>query len=178
MAEEHGFDRRRFLTVGAFAVAAGAGVFAYRGGRRPSLGRPLRAVAPAAPQEQSIALFGELRAGAQLDRWSIVDVERVAAGGIVVTMATQTGERFQVDVLKRDDAALGVAQTRSLSLYLVNGGDGRLASVEEHGLGAMALGAWLDARETSGAEVPQLLTLRERAARRRRPQKTERTAIG
>src|SRR5206468_2044916 len=131
------------------AMAVGAGVLNFRRGRRPSPSLPFRA----AGAQPAPALFGELRAGARLERWTIVDVQRVASGGIAVTMATEDGEPFQVDVLRRDDGAPGVAQTRSLSLYLVNGGNGRVASVEEHGLGAMALAAWLDAREAAGAPL-------------------------
>jgi hypothetical protein len=44
-----------------------------------------------------------------------------------------------------------------------NGGKGSTATIEEHGLGAMALAQWLAHRETLGHPVPALLTLRQRA---------------
>ena len=156
---DQAINRRRFLgAVAAFSGAAwGAAVLRFRGVRRLDVARPL------APMGET-ALFGELRAGSRIDRWTIESV-RQTSGAVTVAMRTGDGERFQVDVLRRDDAMPGVARTRSLSLYLVNGGRGRLASIEEHGLGAMALAGWLDAREAAGHASPSLYTLRERAAR-------------
>ena len=156
-------DRRRFLLLGlasGAAAAVGGGVFFnWRGVRRPVAIRPLTT------EPEVRALFGPLAAGAQLDRWTVVEIHDASSGGIPVVMATAAGEKFQVDVLRRDDAAPGVANTRSLSLYLCNKGDGRTASDEEHGLGAMALAHALAEREAAGAPLPPLLTLAERNAR-------------
>ncbi len=164
MAESEKIDRRRFLSAlgaaGGVLVAAGAGILFTRRGARPTA-----AVHPLTSTAEVRAFFGELWAGAALDRWRLVAVHDVSAGGVPVEMETADGRRFQVDVLRRDDALPGLANTRSLSLYLQNRGEGKRASDEEQGLGAMALAHALEAREASGAKVPRLLTLGERNAR-------------
>ncbi|HZS36859.1 MAG TPA: hypothetical protein VFF06_08535 [Polyangia bacterium] len=156
-------DRRRFLLLGVasgVAAAAGGGIFFNRRAvRRPVAIRPLTTL----PEVH--AFFGPLTEGAAIDRWTVVAIHDVSSGGIPVVMATAGGEKFQVDVLRRDERAPGVANTRSLSLYLHNQGDGRAASHEEHGLGAMALALALEEREAAGAPLPPLLTLAERNAR-------------
>jgi hypothetical protein len=138
-------DRRRFLSV----AAAGGAILAAR--PRWAKGAP-RALRPVNALN--------LTDGTRVERWTIVEVGTVEGGGVAVSMATESGERFQVDVLARDDAAPGVARTASLDLYLCNQGDGHKRSDEEQGLGAMAL-----ARALEGVSVPGLLTLRERSAR-------------
>ncbi len=111
------------------------------------------------------AVLGGLQIGSRIERWTIVAILDPSHGGIPVVMATATGERFRVDVLRRDDAALGVANTSQLSLYLCNQGRGTLATEEEHGLGAMALARALEKTEKTAAQLPRLLTLRERNQR-------------
>src|SRR5438094_2183605 len=109
-------DRRRFLLLGlasGVAAAAGGGVFFSR---RP-LRRPV-AIRPLTTRDEVAAFFGPLAAGARVDRWTLVEIHDAASGGVPVVMATAGGERFQVDVLRRDDRAPGVANTRSLALYL------------------------------------------------------------
>jgi hypothetical protein len=159
-------DRRRFLT--ALGVA-GAVTSASRVGAALSRGRgghPARRAAP--PTAAVRALFGDVTPGARLaDRWRVVAIFGVTDGAIPVILAGADGARFQVDVLARDDAGPSpVAVTRSLGLFLSNGGDGALASRENHGLGARALAAALARNEAAGARVPpSLLTLRARLAR-------------
>jgi len=106
-------DRRRFLLLGlagGVAAATGGGLARFRGPRRPVAIRPQREAA----SEGLRAFFGDLREGARLDRWTVVAIHG-APGGALVVMATAAGERFQVDVLRRDDGAPGVAGTRSTS---------------------------------------------------------------
>jgi hypothetical protein len=157
-------NRRQFLSAAAAAggvlAAAGAGLIFTRRGVRPTA-----AAHPLTSTTEVRAFFGDLWAGARLDRWTVVAVHDASAGGIPVEMATADGTRFQVDVLRRDDASPGVANTKTLSLYLCNRGDGRRASDEEQGLGALALAHALEAREAAGAAPPRLLTLRERNTR-------------
>lgn len=165
------FGRRQF--VATLGVAAGLAATATAGAGR-ALACPGRArqdgeadgAAPAT--DPAVArLFGDIRPGARLDRWSIEAVHPVRMGAIPVVLRTARGDRFQVDVLRRDVAGgpQGVANTPSLSLFVANRGDGSTATDEEQGLGAMALAAALAERESAGAQVPELLTLRERRAR-------------
>jgi hypothetical protein len=153
-------DRRRFLLLGLAGGVAAAGLARFHGPRRPVAIRPQREPASA----ELRAFLGDVREGARVDRWTVVAIHG-APGGAVVVMKTADGELFQVDVLRRDDGAPAVASSRSLGIYLHNAGRGRAASDEEHGLGAMALAAALDAREAAGARPPALLTLAERNAR-------------
>lgn len=112
------------------------------------------------------ALFGDLSDGTALERWRIVRVHDVFRGAIPVELAMPDGARFEVDVLRRDPAGPeGIGHTDDLALYLANGGGGSTATVEEQGLGVMALARALGAREAQGAKAPPLLSLPERTAR-------------
>lgn len=110
-----------------------------------------------------------LRAGMSLGgRWTIVAVHPARMGAIPVVLATASGARFQVDVLRRDSdptQPLGVGNTAALSLFLANRGDGRTSTDEEHGLGAMALADALREREARHTVPAALSTLGERALR-------------
>jgi hypothetical protein len=153
-------SRRSFIKMamaaGGVAAAVGAGVFL------PSYLQRKKGGAGAAV----LALFGDLRPGTKIDRWTLVEIADVRAGCIPVLMAAPDGTRFQVDIAARDsDGPKPVAETNTLALYLVNGGGGTTSTIEEHGLGVMALAAALKQREQSGAVAPQLVKLRERKLR-------------
>src|SRR5436305_4661584 len=98
-------NRRRF--VGFLAAGATALVFRFK------LGRALA----------SANRLG-LQPGTQLagGRWTVVEIHP-SSGGFAVVMES-AGEQFQVDVLARSTTTPGVANTRELSLYLVNQGAG------------------------------------------------------
>jgi hypothetical protein len=149
--------RRHFLQGMLFAggaLALGAGAL----GRRSKKAR--------GPFVAADDLFAELRTGTCIERWTIVAVCERTGGIIPVVMAGADGETFQVDIARRDpNGARGVAETKTLALYLSNGGRGDTATVEEHGLGVMALAARLARREAQGAVAPELLTLDERTRR-------------
>ena len=156
-------DRRSFIAaagLGAGVVAAGvAGSKLAKGG---SSG------APPAPELSSDvdALFGDLTKGSQgstLDQWRVVAVYGVHLGAIPVVMVGPNGKPYQVDVLKRDpNGPDGVGNTPSLSLFVSNRGDGKRATDESEGLGAIRLADALTARQRAGAKAPTLMTLRER----------------
>jgi hypothetical protein len=153
-------SRRSFIKLamaaGGVTAAVGAGVYLPKVLQRGKNG----------PGPAVLALFGELRPGTKVDRWTIVEIADVRAGCIPVLMAAADGTRFQVDIADRDPAGpKPVAETNTLALYLVNGGGGTTSTVEEHGLGVMALAAALKQREQAGAVPPQLVKLRERKQR-------------
>lgn len=108
--------------------------------------------------------FPSLAPGQPLDRWTVVRVHPVHLGAVPVVLATESGQRYQVDVLARDPAGPeGVASTDALSLYVVDvqaarESDGSRPTDEEQGLGAMML-----AQALHGEAPPAgLLTLAER----------------
>lgn len=107
----------------------------------------------------------ELTPGTRIGRWNIVEVRQLTDGGIPVVMAGDDGVQFQVELTRRDpdETEKPVAVTEKVALYLSNGGGGNTATVEEHGLGVMALGAYLREHEDKGMlKLPPLMTLRER----------------
>jgi hypothetical protein len=149
-ATPHGRWRRRTWlgATGAALVGAAFGVHAWwsrdRGGVSP--------------------LGDAVVVGVALGRWTVVAVHPVHFGAVPVVLATDDGRRYQVDVLARDPGGpAGVANTERLSLFVANHGDGRTATDEEQGLGAMALAEHLRSREAAGWSAPSLLTLDERA---------------
>lgn len=89
--------------------------------------------------------FTTLAAGQRLERWTVVRVHALHFGAVPVVLETETGKRYQIDVLARDPAGPeGVASTEALSLYVVDEQadrqtDGSRPTDEEQGLGAMVL---------------------------------------
>lgn len=105
--------------------------------------------------------------GVQLGPYRVHSVGLAERGGIPVVLSTVSGETFRVDVLRFDpsDGASGIGAVGYVSVYLRNGGDGRTATNEEHGLGAMALAEELRRREQAGWRPSfALLTRGERNA--------------
>jgi hypothetical protein len=117
------------------------------------------------PASAEPSAFASLMPGQQLDRWTVVRVHPVHLGAVPVVLATEAGQRYQVDVLARDPAGPdGVATTEALSLFVVDvratpDSAGNRPTDEEQGLGAMVLAQAL----RSEAAPAGLLTL---AARR------------
>jgi hypothetical protein len=162
MADEQ--PRRRFLKGlvigGGVMVAAGSGLFL------PWSRRALRRRPGAAPSPAVLAFFGDLRPGTKIGRSTLTAIYDVTAGIIPVLMVGPDGQPFEVHVARRDpEGPRPVAETADLALYLANGGDGKASTVEDHGLGVMALRDQLLRREGEGAAPPTLLTLRERSRR-------------
>jgi hypothetical protein len=108
-------------------------------------------------------VFVDLTPGTMLGACSVVRVAPIVAGGVPVTLRAPGGVEFDVDVVRHDDVTPGVARAGALAVFMKNGGKGSTSTIEEHGLGAMALASWLERREALGFPVPSLMTLRQRA---------------
>ena len=80
---------------------------------------------------------------------TIVDA-RLHLGSVAVRMRAPDGSAYQVDVLRRAEGepARGVRETAGYALFLANRGDGGTRTHEAHGLGLMALAAWLARHES------------------------------
>lgn len=144
-------------------------------------GAPLHTYAPAMPaprgpvmRELALptasvavqALFGPVRPGSKVGGCTVVAIHDLHMGAVPVVLETAAGDRFQVDVLRRDATAgspAGIATTAAFALYLSNSGRGSLRTREAAGLGAMALAAALDRQQTTAPRA--LLTLRQRQNR-------------
>lgn len=177
------WNRRQFLS-GLLAAAGAEATVLAEARARPTLSpdasptlpvpvaaSPVReapsASATPAPDGSDHALRELLSEGLRFGRWRVLAVHPVKYGAVPVILGTRTGERFQVDILRRDrrtGSKQGVARTRHFALHLANVGRGVTPTREEHGLGLVWLAALLRTRERH-VEVPALLTLRDRLAR-------------
>lgn len=99
--------------------------------------------------------------GATLDgRWKVSEVHHSNADRSVTVQVKDRAREFRLEVLKRDKLGVaGVGESRSLSVYVVNHGNGSVQTDESEGLAARALATWLDDYEKSGKPVPELVTL-------------------
>jgi hypothetical protein len=100
--------------------------------------------------------------GTRVGRCKVVRVDPVLAGAVPFTLAAPDGVEFRVDVVRHDAETPGVARAGSLAVFMNNGGTGTNPTVEEHGLGAMALAVVLERLEAGGRPVPELVTFRQR----------------
>jgi len=120
-----------------------------------------------AASPEALQVLGGVDVGTTLGQWTVVAVYDFHMGAVPVVLETANGVRYQVDVLRRDprpQAARGVGESRQLSFFLSNEGNGSKTSNESQGLGLMALAATVRAREPQ--RLPSaLLSLEERAAR-------------
>lgn len=151
--------RRKFLgTVGATAVAVASARKLGRAGAATSgaAGRP------PAPELDPLASAG-LRPKARFGNCEVLSLERTQDGAVGVRLADTAGRPFEIELLGHDPHTPGVARAGSLAVYMNNKGRGSTATVEEHGLAAMALARHLARREAAGAKLPLLPTLSERS---------------
>lgn len=100
------------------------------------------------PAGDRFELLGEsLRGGTRVVFGTIEAVLPISAGAVPVVMRTPAGERFQVDVLRRDPKGpAGVADTNELSLFIANRGDGETPTAEAQAHAARGLAAWIGER--------------------------------
>lgn len=147
--------RRRGVLTGLVGLAVATGLGVHRWLVRPeSAGTPLRGW-----------LAQVLSPGLTFEHWQVVAVHPVRHGAVPVILGADDGRRFQVDILARDpDGPPGVANTRHLSLYVHNRGDGSTQTDETEGLGAMRLAAIL-AEHEGDQPLPDLLTFSQRTER-------------
>jgi hypothetical protein len=144
--------RRNFLgTVGATAAVLAAARTLGGAGRTGAGTEPL-AAAGVHPK----ARFGACE---------VVSLENTKDGAVSVRLADSAGQPFEVELLGYDSRTPGVARAGSLGVYLNNKGRGSTATIEEHGLAAMALASHLARRQVLGAKLPVLPTLAERSRR-------------
>jgi len=165
--------RRKFLgTVGVTAVAVAAARTLGGSGGRGTGGKAARGQRKGrAPQARLVDVQLEnagVRAKARFGTCEVLGVESTPDRGVGVRLADSAGQPFEVLLLGHDRRTPGVARAGSLSVYMKNKGDGATATVEEHGLAAMALARHLARREAAGTKLPALPTLTQRLAREAR----------
>jgi hypothetical protein len=94
--------------------------------------------------------------------WTIEKVQAPRLGAIAVVMRTPNGDAFQVDMLRRDASAPGLADTKHFSLFIANSGDGSKSTDEWQARGVMVLAHHLSRTERSGTPLPELMTFSQR----------------
>jgi hypothetical protein len=113
---------------------------------------------------RSLADVG-VHAKARFGTCEVLGVEKTADGAVSVRLADSGGHPFEVELLGHDSRTPGVARAGSLGVYLNNKGRGSTATIEEHGLAAMALARHIARSEAAGGVLPVLPTLAERGKR-------------
>lgn len=106
------------------------------------------------------ALLAPLAAGSQILDWKVVAIEPLEMGAVRVQLAGESGVAFAVEVLARDGSPLAAkppARTEKFALHVSNGGDGRVPTIEDQGLAAMAL-AQIVARNEAAVSDEGFLT--------------------
>jgi hypothetical protein len=111
------------------------------------------------------ALLG-LSLGDRLEGLRVVALPQPWCGSLPVLARTPEGRLLQIDVLRNERPSdEAVASTEHHALYLSTGATAGTATIEQWGLGVMALRDQIARREAEGARFPALLTRRERALR-------------
>lgn len=166
--------RKVLVALGTGSVTAAVGVATFGLAPAQALARYAQRRRERArielPETDRFELLGEeLRAGTRLGKHGVLDAVLAAhAGALPVVMRTPGGERFQVDVLRRDPRGpTGVAETAHFALFIANRGDGATPTDEAQAHAARALAAWIAAREgevgdVAAATSQELLSFRER----------------
>ena len=88
-------------------------------------------------------------------------------GAVPLEMSTPAGDRFHVELLRRDtDGPQAIGETEYFAIFVINRGDGATATDEIQGRGVLALRRYLAGRElemaAAGLALPEVMTLRER----------------
>ena len=125
-----------------------------------------KTLAGAQPIPAERRLLSPLAAGSQLLAWEVIAIEPLELGAVRVELRGGEGVAFRIEVLARDASPLALkppAETERFALYVSNGGDGRMATVEQQGLAAMALAQIVAANEPH-LSSEGFLTHRERIA--------------
>ncbi|MBI5537096.1 MAG: hypothetical protein HY898_30520 [Deltaproteobacteria bacterium] len=158
--------RRRMMAVMGAAAALVPAVAASAA--EPKRARAPRAPRAPAPSEQSgSALVAPLVAGSALGSWRVVRTFAVRAGAVSLELKDSSDRLFYLDICKRDrrqSAPKPPACTDLYDIFVANEGDGSAATLEDHGLAAMAVAEVVRANEHA-VPVAGMLTLRERLRR-------------
>jgi hypothetical protein len=159
--------RSLLATVGLAAAAVGLAALVSRATPAPTA--PHAPSTPDRPPDPEVlALLGEeITTARRMDGLRVTRIAGVVDGAIRVEMETSAGEAFRIEILRRDPAGpAGVAETASLSFYLVGSAGSR--TPEEVAQAIQSLARRVAAEEARGAKVPAALrSMRERGMDRR-----------
>jgi hypothetical protein len=148
----------RRSAMGLLGAGGIAGALAIQAADEPA--------AKAAEGPASGGIPAALRPGAPFGRWTIVEVHAVDHGTLRVDVRPQNAPEdhvFALEILARDPAppSRPPAAVGALAVFVPNGGDGWMPTVEEQGLAAMTLAALLEKHGQTGP-IDGLMTHAER----------------
>lgn len=108
-----------------------------------------------------------LAPGMAFGRWRVVAVNPVRHGALRIDAANaaRADDVFALEIMASDpsgESPTPPAEAGDLAIYVRNGGDGSLATIEDHGLAAMALAQHLDHHQAAG-RITGLLSHRARS---------------
>ncbi|MFO0661117.1 MAG: hypothetical protein U0165_14985 [Polyangiaceae bacterium] len=152
-------ERRNFFSVLLGAVSA---FLLYARGAH-ARGELLGTTEGGEHEHQRPTLATVVPTGMMFREHRVMAVSAISQGAQSVTVMGPSGE-FTIEVCLRDTSAEALAapaHSKQLDLYLPNGGTGSNATIEAHGLVAMALAAHLTKVEHE-LDLQGLTTLRER----------------
>ena len=151
-------------TVGVAAAASAASVASTANAADPAR---TRSTSGSDQRARVGLLLGPALAGGALGGWEITSAGSVRFGAVPLEMRTPSGARFNVELLRRDQAGpQGIGESEHFAIFVINRGDGATATDEVQGRGVLELRRYLAAREremaAAGLALPEVMTLRER----------------
>ncbi len=132
--------------------------------RRGAKSSPRRTAPTPAPLSTADKLVAPLAPGSRLDLWTVERVIATENGAASVIVSDASKQTFQLDICARDDspgAAAAPGRSEYFEVFVANRGDGTTATVEDHGLVAMALADVIRSNEQH-VDLSEYLTLAER----------------
>jgi hypothetical protein len=154
------------LGAGALVIDGGSRPAGLDGGSRPAgldggsrPQTPGQSGPPQTPGAEAVQVPAALRVGAAFGRWTIAAVHPIERGVLRVDVHDRQGHEFALELMARDPSAGSrpPAEVGALAIYVCNGGDGWLPTVEEQGLAAMTLARLLEKHDQTGP-IAGLLT--------------------
>jgi hypothetical protein len=110
---------------------------------------------------QGPSLLAPLERGSRVAGCVVEGIHAPRHGAIGLSLRDESGVAFGLEVCARDASARAPGESTHHQVFVVNEGDGAVATHEAHGLAAMTV-AHLVSRNEAGAPAEGLLTLGER----------------
>jgi|SRR4051812_20927651 hypothetical protein len=154
----------------SFGVSSAAGAVVGLLGKAADAAAPSAADArtqTSAGTDMPAWLIAPLRRGSDIGSgWTIAETAGIVRGAFVLELGHVSGRRVELHLCRLDGAATGIACSKHLDFFLMNGGDGGVPSDEELGLVVISLARRVsDNEERRGATALPPANVLSHAAR-------------